>query len=266
MAKDNLETEAKSDIRILTTNTQEKHHIKSNFEKLLNESSEKRELRLKVDEEAGKHFLSWFHESIDGLERIISKPCFLEPRLMMNIEFCLKQIGHHLAHDTSPSVRNALRYLRHYFKIYPCTCEKHSRKALEMLRLVSNAVASNHQEAGADVRAWFGNRIWVILRTIETPYFKERRQMMEINFFFEILKDYFVETKTSVYFRNAFRYLQRYFRVYPLVKKHQSEKAIEMVARIYQGLSYEFDYEAHVKPGLLDKDPYPISVPALRVA
>lgn len=226
-------------------------HMHPDVERMLNDLSKEELVRRAVDREVGEHYLAWFHAFRRLLRSVIENPKFQDPGLMREIEFFLTQTEHHFTPSgASREIRNAFRHLHQYFRFYPCMRVRHSRWALAMLRRIEEARSEDTLAAGGEVRAWFGNRIWVILRTIESPKFM--RTMEDIKFFMKTLGEFFIETKTSRYYRNAFRYLRRYFRVYPLVRKRESERAIEMIGRIYQGLGYEFKYQAHVKPGVLE--------------
>ncbi len=102
----------------------------------------------------------------------------------------------------------------------------------------------------AIMKAWFDNRMCLILMLIEIPRFKDLRTMLKNEMFLEDIERHFIESGAAAYFRNAFRYLRCYFGAYPCVKRRQSEKAIEMIGRIYHAMGYEFHYSTGRRPVL----------------
>lgn len=217
---------------------------------LLKRLSDESPLRQAVDREVGVHFLAWFQDGVRVIRKTVENPTFRDSRLLAEMEFFLGQIEHHFVGSGAPQrIWDAFRYLRCFFKASPLVRAKHVKRASEMTRRLEQATSKDVLVAGGEVRAWYNNRMWVVLRAIESPKFRETERMMEIEFFLEALENYFIGKTASRHFKNAFRYLKCYFIIYPFVRPRQSEKAVEMIGRIYQAMNYEFSYEAHIKPG-----------------
>jgi len=209
--------------------------------------------RQAVDLETGAHFLAWFQDGVRVIRKTVENPTLRDSRLLAEMEFFLGQIEHHfVVSSASQRIWDVFRYLRHYFKTSVFVRKEHVKKAIEIVVRLEQAASKETLVAGSDVRAWYNNRMWVVLRAIESPKFKETESMMEIEFFLEALENYFIGQVASRHFKNAFRYLKCYFVIYPFVRSRQSEKAIEMIGRIYQAMNYEFSYQAHIKPGLMN--------------
>ena len=217
---------------------------------LLKRLSDETPYRQAVDRETGAHFLAWFQDGVRVIRKTVENPTLWDSRLLAEIEFFLGQIEHHFIGSSAPQrIWDVFRYLRYYFKTSVSVRKKHVKKAIEMVARLEQAASKDILVAGGDVRAWYNNRVWVVLRAIESPKFKETERMMEIEFFLEALENYFIGQAASRHFKNAFRYLKCYFVIYPFVRPRQSEKAVEMIGRIYQAMNYEFSYQAHIKPG-----------------
>lgn len=204
-------------------------------------------------EETGNHFHAWFAGWMSTIRKLVENPAFQEPSLMLEIDFFLHDIEHHFTpSSTSQRVWNAFRYLRHYFNVYPCVTARHSKNAIAMLDRLHQSRNWKAKDAGKEVSAWFNNRMCVTLMAIENPRFRDHQSMMRIQFFLREIQCCFIKTGDSRHFRNAFRYLKRYFQVYPCVRRRQSEKALEMTARVYQAIGYKFRHQAKIKYGLMD--------------
>lgn len=229
------------------------------LERLLNELKSEDAERRRVDREAGRRFLErCFPGWMDELRTAVREGSAHEAHSVkgMRVRFILYQLEHHFtpSHETR-RVRNAYRYLLAYFDTKRSVAGRHLRFALDRIRRIELAQTRDIEKAGTAVRAWFGNRIWVVLMAIAVPKFKEYSRMMEMIFFLETIRDYFTESPSRRYFRFAYRYLRLYFRAYPLIRQRHSEKAMEMIGRLHQAIGYEFKCQNPLKPGLQDLEP-----------
>ena len=92
------------------------------------------------------------------------------------------------------------------------------------------------------VRAWFNNKMMILLMRMQYIKAPDSLGMMKSVFFLDEIEHHFISTKASKSIRNAFRYLRRYISVYPYVTKTHCERACEMIARVYQAMGYKFNY------------------------
>ncbi len=227
--------------------------MSSPMKQMLTKLSEEELQRKTINRKIGRRFIVWSSYWIRSIRSIIRAPHIQEPNLMLEIDFVLHQFKHHFVPSASPrKIWSAFRYLRHYFRLYPSVSLKHCKKAEAMLQRIEEALSSDVEKAGADVRAWTGNRMWAVLRAIEKPKFKDANIMTEIKFYIKAMETFFIETRESRRFRNAFCYLRHYFQVYPWVRQRQSKKAVKMIGRIYEGMEYEFTYQAEIKPSTVE--------------
>lgn len=90
---------------------------------------------------------------------------------------------------------------------------------------------------------WFNNHMAMILLAIQHVRMKKVRSLMKMAFFLESIEHHYVPCDAPRCVRQAFRYLKRYFKVYPIVTQERSKRACEMVARIYEALELEFDFQ-----------------------
>jgi hypothetical protein len=81
--------------------------------------------------------------------------------------------------------------------------------------------------------AWFNNRMTVVLIAVQSVRLRDSQSMMRIRFFLDDLEHHFVDGHAAKTVWDAFRYLKRYFEVYPKVTLKQCKRALEMVGRIY---------------------------------
>ncbi|MCM8776387.1 MAG: hypothetical protein NC930_08610 [Candidatus Omnitrophica bacterium] len=89
-------------------------------------------------------------------------------------------------------------------------------------------------------RGWFNNHMTIIFMAIQSVRERDAKTMMRMQFFLQDVEHHYIRTCASRPTREAFRYLSRYFKVYPHVNGRQCRRAVEMVARIYQAIGYEF--------------------------
>lgn len=95
-------------------------------------------------------------------------------------------------------------------------------------------------------RGWFNNRMTVVLMVLQNPSFRPPQTMQRIEFFLEEVEHHFVDAYAPKSIRNAFRYLKRYFRIYPNVTESHCRCAIQMVGRIYQALGMKFGFQPEI--------------------
>ncbi|HOW87082.1 MAG TPA: hypothetical protein PKV84_00310 [Candidatus Omnitrophota bacterium] len=92
------------------------------------------------------------------------------------------------------------------------------------------------------VRAWFNNKMMLLLMKMQYIQPRDSFGMMKSAFFLDEIEHHFIATTAPKSTRNAFRYLKRYMTVYPYVSKTHCERAFEMITRVYQGMGYQFNY------------------------
>lgn len=107
------------------------------------------------------------------------------------------------------------------------------------VKAVSSGASGRSRDINDTVRAWFNNRMMILLMYIQYVRRLDTRNMLKSVFFLEEIEHHFIEGGAPYPIRNAFRYLKRYLTVYPRVTKKHCERAYEMVARIYAGMGYE---------------------------
>lgn len=86
---------------------------------------------------------------------------------------------------------------------------------------------------------WLNNRMGMILMAIQCIKAKEQSTLAHFEFFLHDLEHHFLAGDRSL--SEAFRYLRRYFRVYPNVTLAQSRKALEKVKEIYNAFGLELE-------------------------
>lgn len=101
--------------------------------------------------------------------------------------------------------------------------------------------------------AWFNNRMTVILMAIQCPRSKNPESAAKTRFFLEDIEHHYVDPHAPKAVRNAFRYLRRYFAVYPNACREHSEEATEMVERIYEALGLRLHSRGNDKEAPLQK-------------
>ena len=106
-----------------------------------------------------------------------------------------------------------------------------------------NRTQSNKDYAFDDVvRAWFNNKMAILLMRMQYVKACDSETMRKTAFFLEEIEHHFISTKAPRSTRNAFRYLKRYLSVYPYVTKKHCERAFQMIVRIYQAIGYKFNF------------------------
>lgn len=91
--------------------------------------------------------------------------------------------------------------------------------------------------------AYVHNRMYVLVMWIQ--HRTERKNLAEakehLHYFLHDMEHHFVDCYAGKRTRDAFRWIRKYIKVYPGVfKKDRTQKAYEMVARIYEALGMEF--------------------------
>ncbi len=91
-------------------------------------------------------------------------------------------------------------------------------------------------------KGWFNNHMTVLLMMLQNPKPRTVITVQRIEFFLHDLEHHFMPFSSSKAVWDIFRYLKRYLKVYPNVRRSHSIRAIEMVGRIYQilGLKWAF--------------------------
>ena len=85
-------------------------------------------------------------------------------------------------------------------------------------------------------RGWFNNHMTILLFMVQQPKPRKARTMLRIEFFIEDVEHHYIGCHGGKSVHDAFRYLKRYCKVYPAVTYRHSERAVEMVGRIYEAL------------------------------
>ena len=92
-------------------------------------------------------------------------------------------------------------------------------------------------------RGWFNNHMTIVLMALQSPRLRTSETAFRIRFFLEDIEHHFVDSHAPKSTRDSFRYLKRYFRIYPGVTENHCRRAIEMVGGIYQVLGLEFGFQ-----------------------
>ncbi len=75
----------------------------------------------------------------------------------------------------------------------------------------------SEKETEALFRAWFNNRMTVLLILIHHIRQRDPRMILKIDFFLTDIEHHFVDSHAGEPYRYAFSYLHRYLKVYPAV-------------------------------------------------
>lgn len=94
-------------------------------------------------------------------------------------------------------------------------------------------------------QGWFNNRMMVILMAIQHIRAMDPKMKIGVELFLHDVEHHFTSPHGPEAVRHAFRYLKDYFSLYPVVEVAESEKAIEMVGRIYEALGMELSLQSH---------------------
>src|SRR3989338_1049914 len=94
--------------------------------------------------------------------------------------------------------------------------------------------------------AYVHNRMSILLMWIQNTSKTGRNisaRKQQMMFFLHDLEHHFIDPYVDQKVRDAFRWLRIYIKVYPLAsKKDRTQRAYEMVARIYEGLGIAFRF------------------------
>ena len=89
-------------------------------------------------------------------------------------------------------------------------------------------------------QGWFNNRMILLTMAIERPKAKTAEALLRMNFFLEDIEHHYIDSHAPKPVWDAFRYLRRFFKIYPRVEQKQSGRALEMIGRIYEAVGLEF--------------------------
>lgn len=87
--------------------------------------------------------------------------------------------------------------------------------------------------------SWFNNHMAMVSMLIQYVRPRPAECLLRMGFFLHDIEHHYLESGRSKAVSDAFRYLRRYFRVYPKVEAGHSRRAHEMIARIYAALGLE---------------------------
>jgi len=87
-------------------------------------------------------FKGWFNNRMMVILMLMQDIRRRESRSMLRAEFFLEDVEHHFVKPSSGrEIRNAFRWMRRYLKQYPQVTREHSRKALDQVSRIYDAVA-----------------------------------------------------------------------------------------------------------------------------
>ena len=99
-------------------------------------------------------------------------------------------------------------------------------------------------------RGWFNNRMYVVLMSFQHIKARDPQTILGIQIFLRDIEHHFIPSHRPKSLVHAFRYLRRYFTVYPHVSVEQSQRAIEMVGRIYEAMGMMLKQQSAYHPKL----------------
>lgn len=88
-------------------------------------------------------------------------------------------------------------------------------------------------------KGWLNNRMAVLLMYVQSRKTRDPRCIDRVIFFLEDLRHHYMPVNIDDSVTEAFDYMHNYFMDYPAVSQDQSDKAIEMINRIYVALGYD---------------------------
>lgn len=91
--------------------------------------------------------------------------------------------------------------------------------------------------------SWFNNHMALIVMALEYVRRRQPGFLMKVEFFLHGIEHHYLRPSRDKFVTDAFRYLRRYFKVYPNVKIEHSQRAFEMVGRIYAALGLELELQ-----------------------
>jgi hypothetical protein len=94
-------------------------------------------------------------------------------------------------------------------------------------------------------RAFVNNRMYILILWVQRPV--KRREHLE--FFLHDMAHHFVDPYVGKEIRAAYRWIRAYVKAYPNVsKKDRTQRAFEMIARIYESLGMEYPLKRELGP------------------
>jgi len=121
-----------------------------------------------ADNKAFTSFVGWFNNRMMVILMLIQDIRPRESRSMLRAEFFLEEIERHfISPSADRTARNAFRWMRRYLKIYPAVTKEHSKRALDKVSQIYDAVA--------DGCGPMRNPVWDIKRRLNCSGNFERR-------------------------------------------------------------------------------------------
>lgn len=120
--------------------------------------------------------------------------------------------------------------------------DKNNTEMRNMISLNNNAKEHLCYNLDEVVRAWFNNKMMILLMRMQYIRAQDALGMEKSVFFLDEIEHHFISPSAPKPIRNAFRYLRKYIAVYPCVTKAHCERAFEMVTRLYRAMGYTFNY------------------------
>ena len=74
---------------------------------------------------------------------------------------------------------------------------------------------------------------------------RDSQAIVAAQIFLRDIEHHFIPTRRPKFISHAFRYLTRFFKVYPNVSVEQSQRAIEMVEKIYEAMGMKLKKQSH---------------------
>src|SRR3989338_1509742 len=100
-------------------------------------------------------------------------------------------------------------------------------------------------------RGWFGNNMVILIMLLQGKNLRKETTIMRMQFFLFDLEHHFLNPRADhQIFRNEFRYLRYCLRVNPNTCVQHKERAMEMIAMIYEGLGLvcHLDFQERKEP------------------
>jgi hypothetical protein len=100
-------------------------------------------------------------------------------------------------------------------------------------------------------RAFVNNRLYILILWVQRPV-KRRditKEKQHLEFFLHDMAHHFVDPYVGKDIRAAYRWIRAYVKAYPNVsKKNRTERAFEMIEKIYESLGMEYPLKKEHRP------------------
>ena len=91
--------------------------------------------------------------------------------------------------------------------------------------------------------AYFNNRMYILLMWIQRPKERSAESKLHLQFFLNDMEHHFVDPYVDMQARHAFRWLNAFLKVYPIVgEKNRFVIAHQMAARVYKAVGVDLPW------------------------